>query len=112
MGIELANKPGTADFKTRLFQAQLHYEGKVGERLTQAALGALVGVSQPTAADWLNGVRTPSIEQVEALARALGISPGWLAFNEGVMLAGNHPPAKPMPPGSRKKVDPPRRDLK
>jgi transcriptional regulator with XRE-family HTH domain len=106
----MPNKSSVDDLPKRLFQAMRQYEARVGERLTGVAFAAMVGVSQPTVSDWENGNRTPGLHQVEAIARTLGVSPGWLAFNEGVMLAGNHPPAKPMPPGNRKKVDPPRRD--
>lgn len=92
-------------FAQRLFQAKTAREGQLGERLTQKEIGEILGVSQPTVADWEKGVRTPSIEQVELLAKTLRVSPGWLAFNEGVMLSGNHPPAKPMPPTQKTMVE-------
>lgn len=97
----MPNKPPSATFHVRLFQAKTNYEGRLGQRLTQKELGEMVSVSQPTVADWEGGVRTPSLEQVELLAKALGVSPAWLAFNEGAMLAGHHDPPKVMPPGKR-----------
>jgi transcriptional regulator with XRE-family HTH domain len=69
----------------------------------------MVGASQPTVAEWENGVRTPSIEQVELLSEALGVSPGWLAFNEGVMLSGHQPPVQTMPLGRKVKVEAPKK---
>jgi DNA-binding XRE family transcriptional regulator len=96
-------------FAQRLFQAKSAYEGRVGERITQKQLGEMVGVSQPTVADWENGVRTPSIEQVELLSEALGVSPGWLAFGEGVMHSGHQPPVQTMPPGRKVKVEAPKK---
>ena len=49
---------------------------------TKAALARLVGLSPSTVADIENGAQT-GVEVIEALAKALYISPAWLAFNQG-----------------------------
>ncbi len=101
----MAPKSTVIPLPERLFQAQLSYEGKTGERLTRGRFAEMVGVSQPTASEWFTGTRLPSLEQVEAIARALGVSPAWIAFGEGVMLAGNHPPATATPPSSKTRAE-------
>jgi transcriptional regulator with XRE-family HTH domain len=99
------NKSSVPLFPERLFQARNHYEGKVGGRLTDVAFAEMMGVSQPTVSDWKNGNRYPDLVQTEKMARVLGVSAGWLGFAEGTMLAGHHPPAKPMPPERLEKVE-------
>lgn len=49
---------------------------------TKAALARLVELSPSTVADIENGAQS-GVEVVEALASALRVSPGWLAFGEG-----------------------------
>ena len=49
---------------------------------SKAALARLVQLSPSTVADIEGGAQT-GIEVVESLAKALAISPAWLAFNEG-----------------------------
>ncbi len=105
----MPNRSSVSGLKDRLFQAQLAYEGRAGKRLTRVEFAEMVGVSQPTASDWFTGTRTPSLEQTETIARCLGVSPGWLGFNEGVMLSGNHPPAKPMPLDQKTRVESPKK---
>lgn len=41
-----------------------------------------------------NGRAEPSLEEVEMLALALDVSPGWLAFGKGPMLAEKGSPQK------------------
>ncbi len=87
----------------RLFQAWKSYEGRTKQGVTQTALAEMVGEVQPTVSKWLDGTRTPTIEQVATIAKALRVSAGWLAFGEGVMLGGYHDPPRVMPPGERLK---------
>lgn len=47
-------------------------------KLSQAKLAELVGVEQPTIQRWESGKRMPDLENLEALAKALGVSPGSL----------------------------------
>ena len=49
---------------------------------SKAALARLVGLSPSTVADIEYGAQT-GVEVIEALAKALCISPAWLAFNQG-----------------------------
>ena len=55
---------------------------RVEQGHTKAALARLVGLSPSTVADIENGAQT-GVEVIEALAKALCISPAWLAFNQG-----------------------------
>jgi len=50
--------------------------------LTKAALARLVGLSPSTVADIEKGAQT-GVDVLESLAKALGVSPAWLAFGEG-----------------------------
>jgi transcriptional regulator with XRE-family HTH domain len=101
----MANKSSVSGFADRMFEARNAYEGRKRERLTDVAFAEMVGVSQPTVSDWKQGNRTPDLFQTETIARVLSVSAGWLGFGEGTMLAGFHPPAKPMPPGHLEKLD-------
>lgn len=55
-------------------------------RLTQKALAQLTKRSESTISDieagGTAGGRMPQIDTVEVFARALGVSPGWLAYGE------------------------------
>lgn len=96
----MSNKSLVADFSERLFRAQLAYEAKTGKRLTRQGFATLMGVSQPTASEWFNGNRTPTLEQVETIARKLEVNPGWLAFgSRGMDKLENYQPATEPPPG-------------
>ncbi len=55
---------------------------RVEQGHTKAALARLVGLSPSTVADIEYGAQT-GVEVIEALAKALCISPAWLAFNQG-----------------------------
>jgi transcriptional regulator with XRE-family HTH domain len=101
----MVNKSSVSGFPERLFQAQLAYEGKRGARLTRADFAEMVGVSQPTASDWFNGNRTPSLEQVEMIAKRLGVEPAWLAYGAGDREA--HPVERtPVVKGGSREVKP------
>ena len=41
-------------------------------------LGTLTGINYSTIARYIRGERSPKFEQVQALAKALGVSPEWL----------------------------------
>lgn len=51
--------------------------------LTLRALAAVSGCQYSTIVAIESSGRMPQITTVEVLARALGVSPGWLAFGEG-----------------------------
>jgi transcriptional regulator with XRE-family HTH domain len=55
---------------------------RVEQGHTKAALARLVGLSPSTVADIENGAQT-GVEVIEALAKAVCISPAWLVFNQG-----------------------------
>jgi DNA-binding XRE family transcriptional regulator len=63
-------------FKERLKQAR---EGMAeGTGLTQAAFGALLGVSKQTISHWENGRYEPNIAQLQAICEAVPCSADWL----------------------------------
>lgn len=59
----------------------------------QVQLANAMGVSSTTAANWLNGVKLPSMANMAALAHLLGVAVDWLAHGAGDMV----PPAKLTP---------------
>lgn len=78
-----------AAFARRLAAARADYEARhPGQRLTHTALGKLIGsvegvdiVSHVTVGKWMAG-QAPSFAHVRALARVLGVDPGWLGFGD------------------------------
>ena len=55
---------------------------------TQAWLAAQTGINPRAISFWMRGrgdgrPSNPSLESVELIAKALDVSPGWLAFGEG-----------------------------
>ena len=79
------NSMDGAGFRDRLFLAWTLWQGQKGQRLTQKGLGEMVGklrgqpVPQTTVSDWFNAV-VPGLHDVEYIAKALEVDPGWLAF--------------------------------
>jgi transcriptional regulator with XRE-family HTH domain len=57
--------------------------------LSQERLAEMVGVEQPTIQRWEAGKRSPDLESLDALARALGVRPG--ALIDGAALASLGP---------------------
>lgn len=50
--------------------------------ITQEFLAEALGIAQPTVSAKLAGRRDASSEEVAAFARAIGVSPSWLAYGE------------------------------
>lgn len=83
----------------RMFEAVNHLERTLGRKVTLAEIGQLVAGAQhgrdddyapSVVARWIKGTQEPrSREQWAALATALRVDPGWLAF--GVGTAGGKP---------------------
>ena len=76
---------------------------RVEQGHTKAALARLVGLSPSALAKIENGGQS-GVEVIEALGDALGVSPAWLAFNQGPQVLpsrrGGRPPAQvPDPAG-------------
>lgn len=59
-------------------------------KITQAAFAASIGISQARVSEWCRGVADPSVAQVVAIDRALGLRPGTLLERAGLTEA---PPA-------------------
>jgi transcriptional regulator with XRE-family HTH domain len=55
---------------------------RVERGVTKAGLGRLAGITAPSITQIENGGQS-GVEVIEALAQALGVSPGWLAFGVG-----------------------------
>jgi DNA-binding XRE family transcriptional regulator len=73
---------GPTGLGARLRQAR----GFAGQ--TQETLADAVGVTRPAVARYEAGTSGASLETVWAMARALGVRAGWLAFGEAPVLAG------------------------
>ena len=69
-------EPTTDGLGARLAQVRIE------RLLSKAALARLVGLSPSTVADIEKGAQT-GVDVLESLAKALGVSPAWLAFGEG-----------------------------
>lgn len=66
----------------RIAQARFSLAARLGRNVTQAWLADQCKVSGPTVSQWEAGVTEPTIDSVAKIAKALGVSPGWLAFGE------------------------------
>ncbi|OBU84568.1 hypothetical protein MY55_21285 [Chromobacterium subtsugae] len=57
------------------------------KKLTQRAVADRMHRSQSTFACWLNGRNVPNLEDIDALAGALGVDAAWLAY--GIEVRAN-----------------------
>ncbi len=71
------NSPATTEGMGARVQAL-----RIERRLTKVALARQVGVDHSTIANIEKGSQT-GVDVLESLAKALGVSPAWLAFGEG-----------------------------
>lgn len=55
---------------------------RIEKGLSQRELGELVGMTQQQIAQYENGKRKPKLETLDKLAKALGVKPGQLYFDE------------------------------
>ena len=55
-----------------------------GRKVSQARLAEALGTTQATVARWEQGKYEPSYETLEQIGDELEISPGWLAFGDGL----------------------------
>nr|DAQ32510.1 MAG TPA: Helix-turn-helix XRE-family like protein [Caudoviricetes sp.] len=58
---------------------------RIEKGLSQRELGELVGMTQQQIAQYENGKRKPKLETLDKLAKALGVKPGQLYFDEYVV---------------------------
>ena len=75
-------------FSSRLFRAWHFLQLRKGGGATQEWLGRRVGkmlgeeeISQSAVSRWFRG-SVPDLETIAAMAKALEVDPGWLAFGE------------------------------
>lgn len=95
---------GIEGFAGRLRRAFRAWEDRMGRDATQTELGELVGeamgeeaISQQSVARWFAGT-LPEHPRMVALARVLGVDPGWLSYGSGEDDAGNQPAMPNVPP--------------
>ena len=79
-GIELPFEPAT-ELRTMGFAARLS-EARRERGLSMRAVDSLAGIS-PGSTRSLEAGTMPSLDTLELIAKALGVSPAWLAFGEG-----------------------------
>lgn len=58
---------------------------RIEKGLSQRELGELVGMTQQQIAQYENGKRKPKLETLDKLAKALGVKPGQLYFDEYIV---------------------------
>lgn len=93
-------KPPHTEFAKRLFLAQRRQELRTGVELDRSLFAHKVGLSEATVSMWFTGKQLPNVKQMDAIAKVLGVSPGWLAFGEqtvfttpdGESRGGSEPP--------------------
>ena len=84
-------------FRERMQEAMLVYRLRTKRPLDQRELGQLVSrelrgrrpITQPTVSRWFRGSEPP-LATIRAIAKVLGVDPGWLAF--GAASAARKPP--------------------
>jgi transcriptional regulator with XRE-family HTH domain len=54
-------------------------------RMTQTGLAEQIGVTRSTVYRWRNGLKSPTTDEIEVLARALRVDRDWLAIGTGPM---------------------------
>lgn len=57
-------------------------DARAATGISQHALARFVGISQPSLSHAESGIIVPELDTLEALALALGVRAGWLAFGE------------------------------
>jgi transcriptional regulator with XRE-family HTH domain len=90
-------------FAGRLRRAFRAYEDRVGRDITQTELGELVGaalgedpITQQSVARWFAGT-LPEHPRMVALAKVLGVDPGWLSYGSGEEEGRQAAPRVPTP---------------
>jgi transcriptional regulator with XRE-family HTH domain len=79
------------DFGSRAERARHRLTGLVGWKVGQKHVGALLGVSQSAYGRWENGLKEPSLDTVDALAKILGVRLDWLVRGVGPMESEQSP---------------------
>lgn len=78
------------DSRDRLFEALLDLSRREGDTVTQTEVARRISeiagreVTQSMVSRWLSGEATPTIENVQHAAKALGVAEEWLAFGKGL----------------------------
>jgi transcriptional regulator with XRE-family HTH domain len=97
-------------FRDRLFRAWYLFQAREGGERSQewlaeavsAHLGLEDTLTQSAVSRWLNGA-VPPLGTIVALAKVLGVDPGWLAFGKD---SAAPPPSDPMMEGMRSILQP------
>lgn len=66
----------------RIYEARVAMKGRRGSKMSQAELGEAVGVSPSQIGFYEAEANEPGRDAWEAMASALGVTPGWLAFGQ------------------------------
>jgi transcriptional regulator with XRE-family HTH domain len=73
-------KPNETTLGDRIRQARRQFSSYRGTLCSQQEVADALHVSGVAVSRWESGEKEPSLKRVEALARFLAVSPGWLAF--------------------------------
>lgn len=101
-----SNRMADEEMRKRLFRAWWSYQAAVGGERSQEWLAEAVSnelglkepLTQSAVSRWMRGEGI-SLKKLVALAKVLGVDPGWLAFGEDSKAP---PPADPMQEGMRR----------
>lgn len=77
----------------RVSEARAAYLHATGRDFLWAEIGRAVGWTQPTTSAIKTGRRAITLDEIPAIARALGVREAWLALGEGAMRAEAATPA-------------------
>jgi hypothetical protein len=90
-------------FKDRLLFAWFRWQALQGKQMQQAELGESVGkilkrkpVTPSSVSRWFTEAE-PDLQVICAIARSLGVDPGWLAFGPDSQAPAPNDPAMPTP---------------
>ena len=81
-GIESDSPPPSLGLRCEGIAARLR-QIRISRALTMRTVSQLAGLSHPTTRSTETGATMPGLDTAEALANALGVSPGWLAYGIG-----------------------------
>ena len=78
----MATERGSGSIGERIIEARLAFGSRRRKSMTQAELATLLEVTPGTVSQWESGTTEPTLRSVKKIAKALGVSPGWIAWGD------------------------------